>query len=519
MTRTTPDADLTFDELTTIDQLCDEFEAAWGQSHGHESIAAWVDRVPERLRATLFAELLTIDGQLRARREETSSLFSLSEICPFDIILPPPGKGDRDDNNAMASISTARRALIGCPTFAGLSRKAANRLEESFVERRFAKNEPLMNQGQPTQGLFIVVTGRLVIRKFADDSAVGESTVIDRCGPGSVLGEMSLLTGKECSATVIATTEVTTLSLSSERFAQLRLVFPEIEIALSQLVSDRLGRREIDALCGRSLGGYRLQKCIGRGGMGVVYQCHPDADPTRPLALKMLRHRFVHEPTVVELFQRESSVLQRLDHPNVIKVYDSFVDVSTRFLVLELCNGIDLREALSRHGRLNEATVRAIAGQIAAGLLYAHSQHVIHMDIKPENILLDRTGRAAIADFGLCQSGVDDSSEQDIKGTPAYMSPEQLSGDVVDHRSDWYSMGCLLVELMTGERLFQERNAISLLRVKMSTKPSSSWPKWTATEPLRSMVAGWLQPNPNDRRCDAQEVVAWAANAPELVQP
>ncbi|EMI44824.1 protein kinase domain-containing protein [Rhodopirellula sp. SWK7] len=504
---------LTPDDLATVDQLCDEFEIAWLLSGGRESLNQWVEKAPAPLRSKMFAELLALDGQLRTRQSESSFMCSLSRICPFDVVMPDPDESSFLGEGRLASISTARHALIDCPTFAGLTRTVAERLEDSFAESRFVKGDAVMTQGSPTQGLFIVLAGQLEIRKA---SGSGESAVLDHCGPGSVVGEMSLLSGETCTATVIATGDVQTLTLSAESFAELREEFPEIEIALSQLVSDRLGRREIDALCGRILGGYRLIRCIGRGGMGVIYECHPEHEPQRRVALKMLRHRFVHDAAVVDLFHRESEVLQNLRHRNVVEVYDSFVDVRTRFFVLELFDGTDLRQVLRQHGRLAEPTLRRLIGQIAAGLCHAHSQNVVHLDIKPENVLLDRTGRAALADFGLCQDLDQDQADLYIKGTPAYMAPEQLCGDAVTPSSDWYALGCVMAELATGRRLFQDRDPVNLLELKRATVPSADWPALNVSEELRDVLSGLIHPDPACRHWNADQLCAWADVTPEL---
>ncbi|MCM2371826.1 protein kinase domain-containing protein [Aporhodopirellula aestuarii] len=506
------DKQLTPDELATIDQLCDEFEIAWLLSGGRESLQQWVEKAAEPLRTKLFAELLAMDAQLRTRQDESSLMYSLSRICPFDVVMPEEESSFFGDGR-LVSIRTARHALVDCPTFAGLTRTAVERLEQSFTESKFVAGDAMMSQGAPTQGLFIVLSGHLEIRKTSE---TGETSVIDRCGPGSVVGEMSLLSGHTCTATVLATENVRTLTLSADAFADLREEFPEIEIALSQLVSDRLGRREIDALCGRSLGGYRLLRCIGRGGMGVIYESHPDGEPERRVALKMLRHRFVHDPAVVDLFHRESSVLQSLRHRNVIEVYDSFVDVRTRFLVLELFDGTDLRCVLRHRGSLDESSVRRLVGQIACGLHHAHSKNVVHLDVKPENVLLDRQGRVALADFGLCQSLDQDQSDLYIKGTPAYMAPEQLCGDAVTPSSDWYALGCMMAELATGRRLFQDRDPVNLLDLKRATVPSSEWPKLNVSDELQGVLTGLLHPDPKCRRWDADQMCSWADDTPEL---
>lgn len=500
------ESELTLEEVAEIDALCDRYESEWREAVGLNSLGDFVDAAPPRLRGRLFTELLALDGQLRQQRQDESSWMSLTEMCPFDVALSDSIK--RATSEPPGSVTVARRSLFACPTFAGLSPAASVALQDAFEEVEVAAGDPLMREGQDGEGLFVILRGQLDILKATER---GGQDKIDQCGAGSVLGEMSLLTGQTCTASVVARSPVVALRLVHDQYQGLLAGFPELEIALSQLVSDRLGRREQDALCGRELGGYRLVRCISRGGMGVLYECHRVGGHGEALALKMLRHRFVHEPQAVENFQREATVLQRLRHPNIIAVHDSFVDYRTRFLVLELCDGTDLRNVLVEHGPMDEATVRAVLGQIVSGLAHAHGEGIIHLDIKPENVLLDRNGRIALADFGLCQILGQEDGNEFIKGTFAYMPPEQLAGEAVDQRGDWYALGCLVVELLTGERLFDARDPVGLMMRKRTQVPSGRWPDVDISDELREVLIGLLQPEAEKRTWNVKQLISWSA--------
>jgi serine/threonine protein kinase len=325
---------------------------------------------------------------------------------------------------------------------------------------------------------------------------------------------MSLLTGHPCSADVIATTQVRALVLSAGAYDCLRDQHPELEIALSQLVSDRLGHRSRDALCGKSLGGFRLQRCISNGAMGVVYAAEDESNGSQR-ALKMLRHRFIYSPRVVSRFDQEAELLRQLEHPNIVSLEGHFVAYRTRFIVLRLYDGADLRKVLRQRGALGESTARGVLGQIAAGLRHAHAEGVLHLDLKPANILIDKHGRVAITDFGLSRLIESDGCDQEVVGTPVYMPPEQFMMSDIGPHCDWYSLGCIACELLSGEPLFQAEKPSLLLNDKFR-RPSSDWPPVQASEEFRLHLKTALQPLADHRDLDLDEIASWARPVPEL---
>ncbi len=400
--------------------------------------------------------------------------------------------------------------MIDCPTFRPLSHDAKQALAAGINNEQFPAGSVILQCGQHATGLYLITKGRLdVIAVEGTDRQR-----IDECGIGSVFGEMSLITGHRCSADVIATTPVSALVLSVDAFESLRHEHPEIEIALSQLVSDRLGHRTRDALCGKSLGGFSLQRCLSSGAMGVVYSAEDESDGS-PRALKMLRHRFIYSPRVVSRFDQEAEFLAQMEHPNIVSMRGHFVAYRTRFIVLDLYDGADLREVLRRYGPLSESMARAVLGQIAAGLRYAHQQGVLHLDLKPANVLVNQSGQVAITDFGLGRLLESDGCDQEVVGTPLYMPPEQFTMTDVGPHSDWYSLGCIAYELLTGERLFHADDSSRFLDQKLCA-PSSDWPKFPASEEYRLHVNTALQPFVDHRDLDLDEIATWARPVPEL---
>lgn len=195
---------------------------------------------------------------------------------------------------------------------------------------------------------------------------------------------------------------------------------------------------------------------LGQGGMGAVYkarQKHLD----RLIALKVIPPEAATDPAFAERFAREARALARLNHPNIVTVYDFGQSKGVYFLLMEFVDGLNLRQTMAS-GNLSPQEALAIVPHICDALQYAHDQGIVHRDVKPENVLLDKTGRVKIADFGLAklltQSPMDYTltHSMQVMGTPRYMAPEQIEHPTeVDHRADIYSLGVMFYEMLTGE--------------------------------------------------------------------
>jgi serine/threonine protein kinase len=195
---------------------------------------------------------------------------------------------------------------------------------------------------------------------------------------------------------------------------------------------------------------------LGQGGMGAVYkarQKHLD----RLIALKVIPPEAAKEPAFAERFAREARALARLNHPNIVTVYDFGQSDGVYFLLMEFVDGLNLRQTM-QSGNLSSQEALAIVPHICDALQYAHDQGIVHRDVKPENVLLDKSGRVKIADFGLAklltQSPLDYTltHSMQVMGTPRYMAPEQIEHPTdVDHRADIYSLGVMFYEMLTGE--------------------------------------------------------------------
>ncbi len=203
----------------------------------------------------------------------------------------------------------------------------------------------------------------------------------------------------------------------------------------------------------RVAGRYDIADLLGRGGMSSVYRAR-DRILERDVALKVLHERYADDPEYVERFRREARAIARLAHPNIVTVIDRGQVEGWEYIVFELVRGENLKEVVRARGPLPVADALALVHQAARGLAFAHEHGVVHRDVKPQNVLVDPDGVAKVTDFGIARAvGVDESLTETgtILGTSDYLSPEQAVGKRVDERSDQYSLGVVLFELLTGE--------------------------------------------------------------------
>jgi len=207
-----------------------------------------------------------------------------------------------------------------------------------------------------------------------------------------------------------------------------------------------------------TLGRYEVLKELGQGAVGTVYLGR-DPKINREVAIKVLRYDEVSEDRLAEVkkrFYREAEAAGRLNHPNIVTIYDVGEDYDLTYIAMELLNGKDLSSYCREVNRLPATRVLEIIGSVAEALDYAHKNGVVHRDIKPANIMLLEGDQIKVADFGIARiTGSTRTQTGDIFGTPNYMSPEQVAGKKVDGRSDLFSLGAVMYELLTGEKPFQ----------------------------------------------------------------
>jgi serine/threonine protein kinase len=224
------------------------------------------------------------------------------------------------------------------------------------------------------------------------------------------------------------------------------------------------------------LGKYEILKVIGRGGMGIVFRGF-DESLHRAVAIKVLSRQLATSPTARRRFTREARAAAAINHPNVVTIHAVEDQEGLPYLVMEFVNGQSLHDRIRDQAPLPLADVLRLGSQIAAGLSAAHAQGVIHRDIKPANIMLeDNVERVKITDFGLARVAMDNTeltSQGHRLGTPAYMSPEQVSGTPVDERTDLFSFGCVLYAMLTGQSPFRGTHSFDAARKILEETPQS----------------------------------------------
>jgi serine/threonine protein kinase len=264
---------------------------------------------------------------------------------------------------------------------------------------------------------------------------------------------------------------------------------------------------------------YRLDRLLGRGGMGAVYAgTHVDLD--RPCAIKLLLPDFTFDTDALERFRREARAAARLNHPNVADTYDyGVLSDGGAYIVMELVEGQTLREYMDAAGAMPIHEAAEIAAQVANGVDTAHRSGIVHRDLKPSNIILARDHldklQAKVVDFGVAKlkeystTGGGLTASGSLIGTPRYMSPEQCSGQTTDARSDIYSMGIILFEMLAGQPPFDAPSATAIA-IKQIQQPPPSVDKLRPDVPLElsRFLCGVLDKDPSKRPQSAAEFAA-----------
>ncbi len=254
---------------------------------------------------------------------------------------------------------------------------------------------------------------------------------------------------------------------------------------------------------------YEISAHLGSGGMAEVY-CATDMQLGRNVALKVLHERFAADEEFVERFKREASSAAGLAHQHVVAVYDRGVWEGTSYIAMEFVSGRTLKQVVSQHGPLDPQRAVDLTVQILRAARFAHRRGIIHRDFKPQNVIVDDEGRAKVTDFGIARAGASDMTQTgSILGTAQYLSPEQAQGHAVGARSDLYSIGIILYELLTGRVPFQAESAVTIALKQVSeapVPPSEINPR--VTPELEAVVLRALAKEPRERFADADEFIA-----------
>src|SRR5580698_1131563 len=257
-----------------------------------------------------------------------------------------------------------------------------------------------------------------------------------------------------------------------------------------------------------SLGKYEIRRQLGRGAMGTVYE---GFDPVieRIVAIKTVRVPEVADDETAEeiaRFRREAQAAGRLTHPNIVGVFDYGETADLAYIVMEYVDGPPLKNLLDKNERFPVPRIMRIMTDLLNGLQFSHARGVVHRDIKPANVMLTSDGQAKIADFGIAR--IESSSMTQagtVLGTPAYMSPEQFMGQVVDARTDIYSSGVLLYQLLTGERPFEGGMSAIMHKALNTDPPLPSQITVTCPQVFDAVVRKAMAKRPEERFQSATE--------------
>jgi serine/threonine protein kinase len=254
---------------------------------------------------------------------------------------------------------------------------------------------------------------------------------------------------------------------------------------------------------------YEIIEEIGKGGMGKVYKVF-DKDINENIALKIIRPEIASNTQIITRFQNELKMARKIAHRNVCKMYDLGKDGDTKYISMEYVAGEDLKTTIKRMGPLTIGKAIHVARQVCEGLAEAHRIGVIHRDLKPRNIMVDREGNARIMDFGIAASHeVKEITDSRIMlGTPHYMSPEQVSGKPVDQRSDIYSLGIIMFEMVTGQVPFDGDTTISIaLKHRSEQPPNPVEINYRIPDELSQLILKCLEKDKEKRYQNANEVL------------
>lgn len=256
-------------------------------------------------------------------------------------------------------------------------------------------------------------------------------------------------------------------------------------------------------------GRYEIIEIIGVGGMAVVYKAFDNID-NRIVAVKVLKDEFLQNEEFRRRFKNESKAIAVLSHPNIVKIYDVSYGDNLQYIVMEYVEGITLKEYIEQQGRLDIREAIYFVTQILRALQHAHDKGIVHRDIKPQNILLVADGTIKVTDFGIARFSRSETRTMTdgAIGSVHYISPEQAKGSVTDAKTDLYSVGVVLYEMLTGKVPFQSDNAVSVALMQLQNdpvKPRELNPDIPVG--LEQIIIRAMQKNPNDRYQSASEML------------
>jgi len=367
--------------------------------------------------------------------------------------------------------------------------------------KHFKKGERFIKQGEEGNHFYLILKGSCIVNLEENNMMYK----VAELGAGDIVGEMAVFIDECRSAHVDAETDMDLLTMSREQFGTLSGKYPELRNFLSEIIAQRLSTSRV--IADRKIGKYIVTEKIDHGGSGIIYRgIHSMLN--MPVAIKMLKHDMAMYPDFIETFRNEAKTIAQLNHSNIIKVYDIEELYQTIFIIMEYLVGVPLRYILKNTPKLSLSKILDITIQVCFGLEYAHKHGIIHQDINPQNIFIQSDGQVKIIDFGLaCPPGSIDSNFL-FPGTISYISPEQIRGEPVDARTDIYSLGITVYEMITGEPPFPGddiRKVMNLHLHKDIADPRSKIPD--LPDELHNFLIRATQKDPSARYQNISEIL------------
>ena len=253
---------------------------------------------------------------------------------------------------------------------------------------------------------------------------------------------------------------------------------------------------------------YEILERIGSGGMSDVYRAK-DHRLNRDVAVKVLKQEFNADKSFVSKFRTEAHAAACLSHPNIVHVFDVGDSDDLHYIVMELVEGITLKTYIAKKGKLEIRETIGIAMQVAQGIEAAHEQHIVHRDIKPQNIIISRDGKVKVTDFGIAKAATSETITSNTMGSVHYISPEQARGGYCDERSDIYSLGITMYEMLTGRVPFEGDSAVSvaLLHIQGEMVPPRKYNPMIPVS-LEKIVLKCTQKRPEMRYRSVTELIS-----------
>jgi CRP-like cAMP-binding protein len=409
-----------------------------------------------------------------------------------------------------------RRSCVSCDFYKHVQEQeetstANQKLLKFFSEDRIGKllldmtqcrfvraGERIVTQGEITDKAYVIQRGSCLVIVEKN----GQSFPVDHRRRGDIIGATPILTGEPQIAHVEAETDTELWVLEGSMLNNISVEHPELLDFLTEIVASRFDTTR--PIAERKISKYIASDIIGRGAFSIVYSgIH--AGLSMPVTIKMMKHDLALNPEFLKSFKNEATIIAKLNHENIVRVYDIEERYRTVFIIMERLTGTTLDVLLNSVQQLPPQRAANFLIQICNGLQYAHQHGIVHQDIKPANIFILPDDKIKILDFGLaCPFG----SENFLSGTPFYMSPEQVQCFPVDQRSDIYSLGLVVYEMLTGKRPFEGKDQWEVMEMRANNEipdPSREIPDMPKT--LRDFILKACARDPSERYQDIPEAL------------